>query len=50
MHIVGVLDRAIMAIGRWRFLGFVVYTQQYIPSFSTGVSVHTSKHSWFLHL
>ena len=50
MHIVDVPDRTLMAIGRWRLLGFMVYIQQQISSFSTGVSVHMSAQPWFRHL
>ena len=39
-----------MAIVRWRSLGFMVYTQQQISSFSTGVSVKMSQQPWFQHL
>ena len=49
MHITGVLDRTFMAIGRWRLLGFMVYIQQQISSFNTGVSVRMSTQPWFLH-
>ena len=43
MHIMGVPDRNLMSIGWWRLLGFMVYIQQQISSFRTGISVHMSK-------
>ena len=42
MHIAGVLNRTLMAIGRWRSLGFIVYIQQQISSFIRGISVRMS--------
>ena len=50
MHLAEVPDRTLMAIGRWRSLGFMVYIQQQISSFSTGVSVKMSQQPWFRHL
>ena len=50
MHIADVPDRTLMAIGRWRLLRFMVYIQQQISSFSTGVSVCMSAQPWFWHL
>ena len=50
MHIDGVPDQTLMAIGWWRLLGFIVYIQQQISSFSTGVSVRMSDRPWFQHL
>ena len=38
-HIAGVPDRNLMAIGRWRSLGFMVYIQHQISYVSTSVSV-----------
>ena len=49
MHIAGVPDFTIMAIGRWRSLGFMVYIQQQISSFDTGISVRMSQKPWFWH-
>ena len=49
MHISDVPDRTLMAIGRWRLLGFMVYIEQQIPSFSTGVSVKMIWQPWFRH-
>ena len=43
MHIARVLDRTLMAIGRWHSLGFMVYIQKYISSISAGISVHMSQ-------
>ena len=37
MHIAGVPNSKLMAISRWSSLGFMVYIQQQISSFSTGV-------------
>ena len=42
MHLADVSDRNLMAIGQWRSLGFMVYMQQQISSFSAGVSVKVS--------
>ena len=50
MHIADVLDWTLMAIGRWHSLVFMVYIQQHISSFSTGVYVHMSAQPWFHHL
>ena len=50
MHIVNIPDRTLMAIRRWRLLGFMVYIQQQISSFNTGVSVRMSAQPWFWHL
>ena len=50
MHIMNVPDRTLVAIGRWRSLGFMVYIQQQIYSFNTGVSVRMSGQTWFCHL
>ena len=50
MHLAEVPDGTLMAIGRWRSLGFMVYIQQQISSFSTWVSVKMSQHPWFRHL
>ena len=50
MHIANVPGRTRMAIGRWRSLGFMVYIQQQISSFSTGVLVRMSTQPWFWHL
>ena len=50
MHIANVPDWTLMVIGRWRSLGFMVYTQQQISLFSMGVSVRMSAKPWFWHL
>ena len=50
MHFAEVPDQTLMAIVRWRSLGFMVYIQQQISSFSTGVSVKMSQQPWFRHL
>ena len=50
MHIVNVPDWTLMAIRRWRSLGFMVYIQQQISLFGTGVSVRISTQLWFRHL
>ena len=42
IHITNVPDQTLMVIGRWRSLGFMVYIQQQISLFSTGVSVRMS--------
>ena len=47
MHIAGVPYRTLVSIGRWRLLGFMVYIQQQISSFSTGVSVNMRQQPWF---
>ena len=49
MHLSNVPNWTLMAIGRWRSLGFMVYTQQQISPFSTGVSVKMSQQTWFWH-
>ena len=43
MHLANVPDPTLMAIVRWQSLGFMVYIQQQILSFSTGVSVKMSQ-------
>ena len=50
MHIADVPDQALMTIGSWRSLGFMVYIQQQISSFSAGVSVRMSVQFWFRYL
>ena len=50
VHIAEVPDRTLMVIGMWRSLGLMVYTQQLISSFRTGVSVHMSAQPWYQHL
>ena len=50
MQIAGVLDITFMAIVQWRLLGFMVYIQQHISSFSSDVSVRMSQKPWFQHL
>ena len=50
MHLANFPDRTLAATGRWHLLGFVVYIQQQISSFSTGVLVRKSAHPWFQHL
>ena len=50
MHISGVADRTLMAIGWWDFLGFMVYIQQHISSFSAGVTLHMSHQPCFCHI
>ena len=50
MHIMGVPDRTLMDIGRWRSLRFRFYVQQQISSFRDGVSVKMSQQPWFWHL
>ena len=50
MHIAGVPYRTLMDIGWWHSLGFLVYIQQQISSFSTGVSVRMSAQPWFRNL
>ena len=50
MHTANVPDRTLMAIGRWHSLEFMVYIQQQISLFSTGVSVCMSAQPWFRHL
>ena len=49
-HLANVPDRTLMAIDRWRSLGFMVYIQQQILSFSTGVYVKMSQQPWFRYL
>ena len=46
MHIAGIPDQTLMAIGRWRSLGFMAYIQQLISSFSAGVLVKISQQPW----
>ena len=43
-------DRTLMAIRRWRSLGFMVYIQQQISFFRTGVLVCMGAQPWFRHL
>ena len=50
MHLADVPYQTLMDIGRWRSLKFMVYIQQQILSFSTGVSVKMIQHPWFWHL
>ena len=50
MHIANVPDQALMDIGRWHFLVLMVYIQQQISSFRTGVLVRMSNQPWFQHL
>ena len=50
IHIAGVPDRTLMAIGQWHLLGFMVYIQQQISSFSAGFLVKMSEQPWFWHL
>ena len=50
MHITGVPDRTLMAIGRWCLLGFMVYIQQQISSFTVGVSLKMNEKLWFWNL
>ena len=50
MHIEGVPYRTLVAIGQCHSLGFMVYIQQQIYLFSTGVSVHMSAQPWFRYL
>ena len=50
MHISDVSYWTLMAIGRWRFIGFMVYIQQHISSFSMGILVRMSAQPWFRHL
>ena len=47
MHIAEIPDRTLIPIGRWRSLGFMVYIQQQISSFSAGVLVKMSRQPWF---
>ena len=42
IHIANVPDRTPISMGRWRLLGFMVYTQHQIYSFSRGVWVRMS--------
>ena len=46
MHIADVPDWTLMAIGWWRLLVFMVYIQQQISLFSTGVLVRMSAQPW----
>ena len=48
-HLAGAPDWTLMAIGRWRSLGFMVYIQQQISSFSAGFSAKMSRQPWFRH-
>ena len=50
MYIAGILERILMDIGRWHLLGFILYIQQQISLFSTGVLVCVSAQPWFHHL
>ena len=50
IHISQVPDRTLTAIGWWHLLGFMVYIQQQISLFGTGVSVRLSTHPLFWHL
>ena len=50
MHLTNVPDWTLMSIGRWQSPGFMVYIQQQISSFSTGVSVKMIPQPWFRHL
>ena len=50
MHTTNVPDRTLMAIGRWRLLGFMFYIQKQIYSFSTGVSFPMIAKPWFRNL
>ena len=50
IHIANVPDLSPMAIRRWCSLGFMVYIQQQIYSFSMGVFVRMSAQPWFQHL
>ena len=49
MHLSDVPDRTLLSIVWWRSLGFMVYIQQQISSFSTGVLVKMSRQSSFRH-
>ena len=50
IHLVNVPDWTLISIGRWQSLGFMVYIQQQISSFSMGVSVKMRQQPWFWHL
>ena len=50
MHVAGVPDRKLVAIGQWLSLGFMVYIQQYILSFSVRVLVHMIQKPQFWNL
>ena len=50
VHIDDVLDQTLMVIGWWHWLVFVVYIQQQILLFSTGILVCMSSQPWFRHL
>ena len=49
MHLDNVPNWNLMAIGRWHLMGFIVYIQQQISSFSAGVLVKMSRQPWFWH-
>ena len=49
MYLANVTDRILMAVRWWRLLGFMVYIQQQISSFSAGVLVKMSLQPWFRH-
>ena len=50
IHIVDVPYQTLMAIGILRSLGFMVYIQQHISSFSTRVYVKMIQQPWFCHI
>ena len=50
MGMAGLPDQTLVAIGRRYSLGFMVYIQQQIISFSVGILVHMSKKRWFRYL
>ena len=50
MHIADVPDWTLMNIESWHLLGFMIYIQQQISSFSTVVSVRISAQPWFQHI
>ena len=49
MHIAGVPFPTLVAIGRWHLLGFMIYIQQQISSFSAVVLVKMIQQPWFQH-
>ena len=49
VHIAGVPNWALVAIGWWHSLGFMVYIQQQISSFSAGVLIKMIRQPWFWH-
>ena len=49
MHLANVPNRTLVAIVRCRSLGFMVYIQQQISSFSTGFTVKVTQQTWFWH-